>query len=229
MPPFIVSLHSGSQHETEHSHSSGQTAPDMVIKVEAKIVNGLLKTITPYHHLVDSCLQDTNTLLAIEDFTLFRTVALQGLNDLTREIACLNCDIPMTLISESQSVRRLHFTHGPGSASNMSQFLEMSSSVGPQANFIDSLRKKSSLVSLRFANTRQPSGNPNQPGSGLPPGYKKYKPILQAYCAKCGNANVRHTADECKGINRGKPSAGPATSALSIPTPTPPGPPKIDG
>ena len=82
---------------------------------------------------------------------------------LNRDIMTLNRDI-MTLISESQSVRRLHLTHGPGNASNMSQHLEISSSVGPQANFIDSLRKKSSLVlrkkssliSLRFANNRQP-------------------------------------------------------------------------
>ena len=43
-------------------------------------------------------------LEAIEDCVLFRTVALHGLNDLTRLIAYQNRDI-ITLISESQSVR----------------------------------------------------------------------------------------------------------------------------
>ena len=80
------------QHKIEHSNTLSQTSPDAVIKAEAKFANGLLKAIAPYHHLVDSCLQDITTLLSIptEDFALFRTVALQGLNDLTRLIAYLS-------------------------------------------------------------------------------------------------------------------------------------------
>ena len=63
---------------------------DPVIKTEAKIINGLLKAIAPYHHLVESCLRDTTTLLninleAIEDCVLFRSVALHGLNDLKHD------------------------------------------------------------------------------------------------------------------------------------------------
>ena len=68
------------QHELEHSATAGQFSADPggVIKAEAKIINGLLKAIAPYHYIVDSCLQDTTTLLninleAIEDCVLFRS------------------------------------------------------------------------------------------------------------------------------------------------------------
>ena len=71
---------------------------------------------------------------------------------------------------------------------------------------------------MRFANIRNLPGN--HPGG--PPGYKgNNKPILQAYCPKCGNSNVKHTAEECKGINRGK-YAGPLTRRWALPPCTPP-------
>ena len=152
--------------ELEHSNTSGQMCPDPIIKAEAKIINGLLKAFAPYyHHLVDTCLHDSATLLDInlatnEDCVLFRTVALQGLNDLTRLIAYLNRDI-MTLISESQSVRLMHASHGVGSATNLAHYLEISSNVGPQATYIDSLRKSEVINRLfEICEHSQPSWEP---------------------------------------------------------------------
>ena len=75
----------------------------------------------------------------------------------------------------------MHFIYGPDQANTMGQFIEMANPAGPGANYIDTKRRQTAILAVRFAKVdskpRHPGGNGNHYNDR-----NDQRPVLQAYC-----------------------------------------------
>ena len=161
--------------------------------------------------------QEVRTLSSLEDVNVLRPVALQAMNDFARNTSNLFRCVMDPLLN-SQALREMHFMYGPDQANTMGQFIEMANPAGPGANYIDTKRRQTAILAVRFAKMeskpRHPAGNGNHYNDR-----NDHRPVVQAYCPKCQNSNVKHTMEQCKGI--GRKASGNSTTNVPPPPPLP--------
>lgn len=212
--------------ETENATTSGKHSSIASVQAEAHFFERVYKTLTHAKGWEAGLLSITGRLgplshvpevsHALAELSQFRT----SMHSLFRS--------QLNALCTSQLYRTMVVADGIDKAKTFLQLTELhSGAASGSTNYIEDMRQQSQLIMMRVQAQRGGGGSQGRGSSYDNRGAGPSKPstsnaskygrpdITPRDCAKCGNKNVKHTLDECKGItkrsaNSGAPASGSA-------------------